>query len=93
MMPAAPKVNVSPPEPPVRFEMPVNVVVVFSVPLFEPSIVQSVYGLEAIAYELNLEGARLARLACDEWTDRTPEKPRRSRRIRERSSDRRNATR
>ena len=40
------------------------------------SIVQSDYGLEALAYELNLEGARLARHACDEWTVRTPDKPR-----------------
>jgi 5-methyltetrahydrofolate--homocysteine methyltransferase len=36
------------------------------------SIVQSDYGLEALAYELNFEGARLARRACDEWTARTP---------------------
>jgi 5-methyltetrahydrofolate--homocysteine methyltransferase len=40
------------------------------------SIVQSDYGLEALAYELNLEGARLARRACDEWTARTPGQPR-----------------
>src|SRR5205085_7204454 len=40
------------------------------------SIVQSDYGLEALAYELNLEAARLARRACDEWTARTPRKPR-----------------
>ena len=40
------------------------------------SIVQSDYGLEALAYELNLEGARLARLACDEWTARIPDRPR-----------------
>src|SRR5204862_981321 len=40
------------------------------------SIVQSDYGLEALAYELNLEAARLARRACDEWTARTPDKPR-----------------
>ena len=40
------------------------------------SIVQSDYGLESLAYELNLEGARLARRACDEWTARTPGKPR-----------------
>src|SRR5438477_78917 len=31
------------------------------------SIVQADYSLEALAYELNLEGARLARRACDEW--------------------------
>ena len=40
------------------------------------SIVQSDYGLEALAYELNLEGARLARRASDDWTARTPDKPR-----------------
>jgi 5-methyltetrahydrofolate--homocysteine methyltransferase len=40
------------------------------------SIVQSDYGLEALAYELNFEGARLARRACDEWTARTPGQPR-----------------
>ena len=40
------------------------------------SIVQSDYGLEALAYELNLEGARLARRASDDWTARTPGKPR-----------------
>src|SRR4029077_1942886 len=36
------------------------------------SLVQSDYALASIAYELNLEGARLARRACDEWTARTP---------------------
>ena len=36
------------------------------------SIVQSDYGLETLAYELNFEAARLARRACDEWTARTP---------------------
>src|SRR5579872_6280239 len=40
------------------------------------SIVQADYGLEALAYELNIEGARLARQACDQWTARTPDKPR-----------------
>src|ERR1044071_4829359 len=40
MRPAAPNVNVSAPEPPVRLEIPVNVVVVFSEPLPEPSIDQ-----------------------------------------------------
>src|SRR5947207_7984773 len=32
--------------------------------------------LEALAYELNLEGAKLARAAADEWTAKTPGKPR-----------------
>ena len=34
------------------------------------------YGMEELAYELNLESARLARAACDEFTERTPDKPR-----------------
>lgn len=37
---------------------------------------QAEYGLEDIAYELNLEGARLARELCDEYTARDPSKPR-----------------
>src|SRR5450830_828558 len=40
------------------------------------SINQTDYGLEGIAAEMSLEGARLARLACEEWTSRTPDKPR-----------------
>jgi 5-methyltetrahydrofolate--homocysteine methyltransferase len=40
------------------------------------AIAQADYGLESIVYELNLEGARLAREAADEWTARTPERPR-----------------
>lgn len=40
------------------------------------SISQSDYGLEAIAYELNLEAARLAREAADAWSEKTPDKPR-----------------
>jgi 5-methyltetrahydrofolate--homocysteine methyltransferase len=40
------------------------------------SIGQADYGLDEHAYELSREGARLARLACDEWTARTPERPR-----------------
>ena len=40
------------------------------------AIAQADYGLEALAYELNLEGARLARAAADEWTARTPDRPR-----------------
>jgi 5-methyltetrahydrofolate--homocysteine methyltransferase len=40
------------------------------------SIVQADYGLEALAYELNLEGARLARAACDRWSAQTPDRPR-----------------
>jgi 5-methyltetrahydrofolate--homocysteine methyltransferase len=34
------------------------------------------YRMEALVYELNLEAAKLARAAADEWTGRTPGKPR-----------------
>jgi 5-methyltetrahydrofolate--homocysteine methyltransferase len=34
------------------------------------------YGMEELAYELNVASARLARQACDEMTARTPDKPR-----------------
>ncbi|HVP30030.1 MAG TPA: methionine synthase [Myxococcota bacterium] len=37
---------------------------------------QADYGLEGLCYELNLEAARLARRAADEWTARTPDRPR-----------------
>jgi 5-methyltetrahydrofolate--homocysteine methyltransferase len=40
------------------------------------SIAQADYGLESLAYELNLAGARLARAAVDEWKARTPDRPR-----------------
>ncbi|MBA3412632.1 MAG: methionine synthase [Actinobacteria bacterium] len=40
------------------------------------SIGQADYGLEDAVYEMNVEGARLARRAADEWTERTPEKKR-----------------
>ena len=39
-------------------------------------ISQSDYHLEHLAYELNKEGARLARAACDAWEAKTPDKPR-----------------
>jgi 5-methyltetrahydrofolate--homocysteine methyltransferase len=39
-------------------------------------ISQSDYHLEHLAYELNREGARVARAACDAHTARTPDKPR-----------------
>jgi 5-methyltetrahydrofolate--homocysteine methyltransferase len=39
-------------------------------------IAQADYGLEDLAYELNLQGARIAREAADDWTRRTPERPR-----------------
>ena len=40
------------------------------------SIGQADYGLEAAVHEMNVAGARLARRAADEWTARTPERPR-----------------
>jgi 5-methyltetrahydrofolate--homocysteine methyltransferase len=40
------------------------------------SISQADYGLEAVAYELNVEGARIARRVADEWSARTPGRPR-----------------
>src|SRR6267143_6000438 len=40
------------------------------------AIAQADYGLESLVYELNLEGAKLAKAACDEWTARTPDSPR-----------------
>ncbi len=39
-------------------------------------ISQSDYGLEDIAYELNVAAAKLAREAADDWTKRTPDRPR-----------------
>jgi len=40
------------------------------------AIAQADYGTEALAYELNLESARVARAAAAAWTTRTPERPR-----------------
>ena len=40
------------------------------------SIAQADYGMQDLAYELNREGARLARGACDEMARETPERPR-----------------
>jgi len=40
------------------------------------TISQADYGLEDIAFEINVESAKLARAAADEWTERQPEKPR-----------------
>ncbi|MEQ1757125.1 MAG: methionine synthase [Vicinamibacterales bacterium] len=40
------------------------------------SIAQADYGLEHLAYEMSLAGARVAREAADEWTARTPDRPR-----------------
>ncbi|MFP5451094.1 MAG: homocysteine S-methyltransferase family protein, partial [Thermoleophilia bacterium] len=40
------------------------------------AVAQADYGLQQVVYELNVEGARLARAAADEWTGRTPDRPR-----------------
>jgi 5-methyltetrahydrofolate--homocysteine methyltransferase len=40
------------------------------------SIAMADYRMESLTYEINLESARLARQAADEYTKKTPEKPR-----------------
>jgi 5-methyltetrahydrofolate--homocysteine methyltransferase len=40
------------------------------------AISQADYGLEDLSYELNVAGARLARAAAENWTRKTPGKPR-----------------
>jgi len=40
------------------------------------AVSQSDYQLQELAYELNLEGARLARQCCDEFNQQAPDKPR-----------------
>jgi 5-methyltetrahydrofolate--homocysteine methyltransferase len=40
------------------------------------AVAQADYGLEALAYELNLASARLAKQAATEWTGRTADRPR-----------------
>lgn len=40
------------------------------------AISQGDYGLEDIAYEMNVAAAKLAREAADAWTTKTPDKPR-----------------
>ena len=40
------------------------------------TVAQADYHLEHVAYELNVEGARLAKAACEEWTRQTPDRPR-----------------
>src|SRR5690554_5760616 len=37
---------------------------------------QAEYGLEDVAYEINVEGARIARELCDEYTAKDPARPR-----------------
>src|SRR5204863_5148135 len=39
-------------------------------------ISQADYGMQDLAYEINLEGAKLARLEADAMTARTPDRPR-----------------
>src|SRR5688572_6969294 len=40
------------------------------------AIAQADYGLESLVYELNVAGAKVARAAADEWTAKTPDRPR-----------------
>jgi 5-methyltetrahydrofolate--homocysteine methyltransferase len=40
------------------------------------SVVQADYGLEALAYEINVAAARLARTATEAWSRQTPDRPR-----------------
>ena len=40
------------------------------------TISQADYGLQDIAYEINVEAGKIARAVADEWTARTPDKPR-----------------
>ncbi|KAI8870927.1 methionine synthase-like protein [Ramicandelaber brevisporus] len=40
------------------------------------TIAQADYAMEALAYEINLEAAKVAKRACEDMTKRTPEKPR-----------------
>jgi 5-methyltetrahydrofolate--homocysteine methyltransferase len=40
------------------------------------AIAQADYGLSDLAYELNVEATRLAKTATDEWSAKTPERPR-----------------
>jgi 5-methyltetrahydrofolate--homocysteine methyltransferase len=40
------------------------------------AIAQSDYALEPFVYEMNVEGARLAKAAAVEWTNKTPDQPR-----------------
>ncbi|MBP7778440.1 MAG: methionine synthase [Acidobacteria bacterium] len=40
------------------------------------AIAQADYGLEALAYELNVEAARLAKSVAEQWSRKTPDRPR-----------------
>ena len=48
----------------------------FSTDLDPTTIAQADYQLEPLVVEMNLAAARLARRVADEWTERTPDKPR-----------------
>ncbi len=39
-------------------------------------ISQADYGMQSLAYEMNVQSAKLARTAADAWTKKTPDKPR-----------------
>ncbi len=40
------------------------------------AVSQADYGLESVCYELNLEASKIARRVADEWTKKTPDRPR-----------------
>jgi 5-methyltetrahydrofolate--homocysteine methyltransferase len=40
------------------------------------AIAQADYGLESLVYEMNVQGARLAKAAAAKWTAKTPDRPR-----------------
>ena len=40
------------------------------------SISMADYGMQSLAFDLNVHAAKIARQAADEWTNQTPEKPR-----------------
>jgi 5-methyltetrahydrofolate--homocysteine methyltransferase len=40
------------------------------------AVSQADYGLQPLVYELNVEGSKLAKQVCAEWTARTPDRPR-----------------
>src|SRR5262245_49287148 len=40
------------------------------------SIAQADYGMQARSYDINFAAARIARASADDWTARTPDKPR-----------------
>ena len=40
------------------------------------TISQADYGLEDVAYEINVEAAKIARASADQWTEKQPDKPR-----------------